>query len=146
MRPYSGREGGRNSEFYDIVYAVTHVVYTLNDYSVYGLSPAWLPQEFEFLKASLKEAITIKNPDMLGEFMDTLRSLGLTEDDPLIKTGMEYLLSHQNQDGSWGDKRLRYHATWTGIDGLSEYAWHGEGLSFPELKPLLERWAGFAPQ
>ena len=142
MRPYRGREEGRNSEFYDIVYAVTHVVYTLNDYSVYKLSPALLRQEFEFLKASLKDAIAIKDPDMLGEFMDTLRSFGLTEDDPLIQTGMEYLLSHQNRDGSWGDKRLRYHATWTAMDGLSEYAWSDEGLSFPELRPLLENGPG----
>jgi squalene cyclase len=97
------------------------------------------------LKASLKDAIAIKDPDMLGEFMDTLRSFGLTEDDPLIQTGMEYLLSHQNRDGSWGDKRLRYHATWTAMDGLSEYAWSDEGLSFPELRPLLEKWAGPAP-
>jgi hypothetical protein len=141
MRPYHGRESGRNSEFEDIVYAVTHVVYTLNDYSIYSLSPALLAPEFEFLKASLKEAIAIENPDMLGEFMDTLRSFGLAEDDPLIQIGMEYLFSHQNRDGSWGDKRLRDHATWTAIDGLSEYAWRGEGLSFPELKPLLEQWA-----
>jgi hypothetical protein len=141
MRPYHGRESGRNSEFEDIVYAVTHVVYTLNDYSIYSLSPTLLAPEFEFLKASLKEAIAIENPDMLGEFMDTLRSFGLAEDDPLIQIGMEYLFSHQNRDGSWGDKRLRDHATWTAIDGLSEYAWRGEGLSFPELKPLLEQWA-----
>jgi hypothetical protein len=141
MRPYRGRENGTNPEFYDTVYAVTHVIYTLNDYSLYKLSPAWLPQEFEFLKASLKESIEMKDPDMLGEFMDSLRAFGLTEDDPLIRTGMDYLLSHQNSDGSWSHKRLRYHPTWTAIDGLSDYCWQGERLSFPELKPLLEKWA-----
>jgi hypothetical protein len=138
MRPYRGREGGANPEFFDTVYAVTHVVYTLNDYSVYKLSPKWLPQEFEFLKAGVKEAIATNDLDMLGEFMDSLKSFGLTGDDPFIRIGTKYLMSHQNPDGSWGHIPLRYHPTWTAIDGLSDYAWRGEGLSFPEVKPLLE--------
>jgi hypothetical protein len=59
---------------------------------------------------------------------------------------MEYYLSHQNRDGSWGDTNekdiyMRYHPTWNAIAGLSEYAWDREGLSFPEVKPLLEKWA-----
>ena len=137
MRPYRGREGGANPEFFDTVYAVTHVVYTLNDYSVYKLSPTWLPQEFEFLKAGVKEAIATKDSDMLGEFMDSLKSFGLTDDDPLMRIGTKYLMSHQNPDGSWGRIRLRYPPTGTAIDGLSEYAWRGEGLSFPEVKRLL---------
>jgi len=145
MRPYRGREGGANREVVDIVYAVTHLVYTLNDYSMYRLAPAWLPQEFEFLKTSLKESIAARNPDMLGEFMDSLRSFGLTEDDPLIQTGMNYLLSHQHADGSWGKLgRLRYHPTWTAIDGLSQYCWRAEDVSVPELKAFLLLWAGSA--
>jgi hypothetical protein len=146
LRPYRGSEKGANPEFYDAVYAVTHIVYTLNNYSMYRLSPRWLPQEFEFLRANLKEAISQRDADMLGEFMDSLRAFGLTTDDPPIRAGMDYLLSHQNADGSWGNMKEkdiydRYHPTWNGVAGLSEYAWQGEGLSFPEVKPLLERWA-----
>ena len=147
LRPYRGSENGANPEFYDTVYAITHIVYTLNDYSVYRLSPRWLPQEYEFLRSNLKEAVRGGDSDMLGEFMDTLKSLGATRDDPRIRMGMEYLLSHQNRDGSWGnvdeeDIYDRYHPTWSGITGLSEYRWRrGEGLSFPELKPMLELWA-----
>lgn len=70
----------------------------------------------------------------------------MTNDDPEIRAGTEYLLSHQNPDGSWGDPTdkdvyARYHPTWTALDGLSDYAWRGERLSFPELKPQLEKWA-----
>ena len=145
LRPYRGSENGANQEFYDTVYALTHVVYTLNDYSLYRLSPRWLPQEFEFLKTHLEEAIVRNDSDMLGEFMDSLKAFGLTEDDARIRAGMEYLLSHQNLDGSWGymkekDIYDRYHPTWNAIAGLSEYAWHGERLSFPEVMPLLEQW------
>jgi hypothetical protein len=147
LHPYNAKPGGRDDgEFYDTVYAITHIIYTLNNYSQYKLSPQLLPQEFEFLRANLREAIKEKDTDMLGEFMDTLRAFGLTTNDPLIRRGMEYYLTHQNADGSWGKRRekdiyLRYHPTWNAVAGLSEYAWQGEELSFPEVKPLLERWA-----
>ena len=36
------------------------------------------------------------------------------------------------------DTYMRYHATWTAIDGLRDYGWR-TGLSFPDLKPLLTR-------
>jgi hypothetical protein len=146
MRPYRGSEDGTNPEFYDTVYAVTHIIYTLNDYSVYRLSPGWLPQEFAFLKENLSAAIAMEDSEMVGEFLDSLKAFGLTNSHPLIRTGMEYLLSRQNPDGSWGDMEAedayqRYHPTWTAIDGLREYQWRGARLSFPELKPLLKRWA-----
>jgi hypothetical protein len=146
LRPYRASPGDVGEEFHDTVYAITHIVYTLNNYSQYKLSPRLLPQEFEFLKTNLKAAIDDNDDDMLGEFMDSLRAFGLTTNDPSIRAGMEYYLSHQNRDGSWGDEKekdiyLRYHPTWNAIAGLSEYTWKSEGLSFPEVKPWLEKWA-----
>jgi hypothetical protein len=128
MRPYRGREGGANPEYYDILYAVTHVVYTQNDYSLYRLSPRSLPDEFAYLKANLAEAIVLKDPETMGELLDCLKSFGLKDNDPLIRTGIEYLLSSQNPNGSWGDMTtgdiyLRYHPTWTAVDGLRDYKW-----------------------
>jgi len=146
LRPYRGREVDANSDFADTVYAISHVVYTLNDYGVYRLSPCWLPEEYEFLKLNLKEAIALEDPDMMGEFLDSLMGFGLTDKHPLIRQGMEYLLSTQNRDGSWGDVEAedlysRYHPTWAAIDGLRNYAWRGAGLKFPELLPLFKSWA-----
>jgi hypothetical protein len=146
MRPYSAKPSRNSDEFFDSVYAVTHVVYTLNGYSQYNLSPELLPQEFAFLRANLKKAIALNDADMLGEIMDSLRAFGLTTNDPLIRMGMEYYLSRQNADGSWGRRKerdiyLRYHTTWNAVAGLSEYSWKGEGFSFPEVRPLLESWA-----
>jgi hypothetical protein len=128
MRPYRGRDGGANPEYYDIVYAVTHVVYTQNDYSLFHLSPSSLPDEFAYLKANLGEAIALRDPETMGEMLDCLKSFGLNDTDPLIRTGTEYLLSSQNPDGSWGNMKtsdiyLRYHPTWTAVDGLRDYKW-----------------------
>src|SRR5207248_7122609 len=91
--------------FYDTVYSITHVVYTLNDYGRYRLPPRLLPEEFEFLKSNLREAVAQEDADMLGEFMDSLRAFGLSDADAEIRAGTEYLLAHQNADGSWGDAR-----------------------------------------
>ena len=142
LRPYRGSQGGANAEFYDTVYSITHVVYTLNEYGQYRLPARLLPREFEFLKANLREAVAEGDADMLGEFMDSLRALGLTDADALIRAGTEYLLAHQNADGSWGDARerdiyLRYHPTWGGVAALSNYAWRGTGPSPAKLRLLL---------
>jgi hypothetical protein len=128
LRPHRGAEA---AEFYDTVYAVTHVVYTLNDYGRRRIPARLLPEEFAFLKSNLRAAVAQGDADMLGEFMDSLRAFGLTDRDAEIREGMEYLLAHQNPDGSWGDASerdvyRRYHPTWNAVAALSNYAWRGD--------------------
>jgi hypothetical protein len=147
MRPYRGSENGRNTDFYWTVYAVTHIIYTLNHYNVYRLSPRWLPHEYEFLKANLEESIGREDAEMTGEFLDSLKALGLGEGHPLIRKGTRYVLSKQNADGGWGvmndeDLYRRYHPAFTAINGLRDINWRGEGLSFPSLRGLLEESSG----
>jgi hypothetical protein len=72
----------------------------------------------------------MEDAESTGELLDTLKSFGLSEAHPLIQKGKDFLLASQNPDGSWGDLSAkdiyeRYHPTWTAIDGLREYAWHG---------------------
>ncbi|HEY2017668.1 MAG TPA: hypothetical protein VGH38_29380, partial [Bryobacteraceae bacterium] len=102
LRPYPARKPGNDDDYYAGVYTVTHVVYTYNDYSQFRLSPDCFPEEFEHLKANLRQAVIDKDPETMGEFLDSLRSFGLTYDDPHIRAGFAYLLSVQNPDGSWG--------------------------------------------
>jgi hypothetical protein len=143
MRPYPVG-AAENVEFLrDSIYAVTHIVYTLSDYGTYRLSPRWLPREFAFLKANVASAYERKDPEVLGELLDSLKAFGLRASDPLIMRGTGYLLAEQNEDGSWGHPdeeniRTRCHTTWTAIDGLRTYAWRGERLSRPEVKSILK--------
>ncbi len=144
MRPYRDRDQTSYALFIDTVYSLTHVVYTLNDYGRYRLPRDLLPREFLYLKRNLGEAISLNDPETMGEFLDTLKSFGLNGSDQVIRTGMTYLLDAQREDGTWGpgketDQYTLYHSAWTGIDGLKECRWQGDGLSFPELRPLLER-------
>ena len=144
MRPYPVGADENVECLRDAIYAVTHIVYSLNDYGTYRLSPRWLPQEFAFLKANVVSACERKDPELLGELLDSLKAFGLRASHPLIKCGARYLLAEQNEDGSWGDPdeeniRTRCHTTWTAIDGLRTYAWRGERLSLPEVKSMLKQ-------
>lgn len=146
MRPYCGIEGGYDYHFGWTIYAITHVVYTLNHYGKYKLLPGWLPEEFAFLKRNIKEAIAMDDPETVGEFLDCLKSFGLTARNSVIREGEAYLMSCQNPDGSWGDPDAedayeRYHPTLTAINGLRKYAWAGVGLSFSGVRGMLEKWA-----
>ncbi len=128
LRPYPPRKPDNGDDYYAGVYTATHVVYTYNDYSQFRLSPDCFPEEFEHLERNLRQAVVDKDPETMGEYLDTLRSFGLTFADRLIRAGFEYLLSAQNPDGSWGevkdiDPYGRYHPTWTSIDGLRDYRW-----------------------
>ena len=139
LRPHRG--GGEHPEFYDTVYAVTHVVYTLNDYGQRRIPAHLLPEEFTFLKENLRVAVAQGDADMLGEMMDSLRAFGLTDRDAEIREGVEYLLGHQNADGSWADPHerdiyLRYHPTWNAVAALSNYAWRGDAPDAPRLRLL----------
>ena len=143
MRPYPVGADEDEEIVRDAIYAVTHIVYTLNDYNTCRLSPRWLPQEFAYLKANVEAACTQRDPELLGELLDSLRAFGLPASHPLIVRGTDYLLAEQNEDGSWGDPdeeniRTRCHTTWTAIDGLRTYAWRGERLSRPEIKSILK--------
>jgi hypothetical protein len=145
MRPYPVSAAEHVASLSDAIYAVTHIVYTLNDYGTYRLSPRWLPQEFAFLKANVAGACERRDPEVLGELLDSLKAFGLSAGHPLIVRGTEYLLAEQNEDGSWGDPdeeniRTRCHTTWTAIDGLRTFAWRGERLS-PAIKAILKRGA-----
>jgi hypothetical protein len=146
LRPYRGAEGGANKLFIDIAYAVTHIVYVLNDYGKYRLKPEWLPHEYQYLKDNFEHVIRIDDPETMGEFIDTLKSFGVTEQDPLIRRGIDFILSRQHKDGSWGDLDKNdkdpytpYHSTWTAINGLMDYAFAGERVSFPEALKLANR-------
>jgi hypothetical protein len=137
MRPYRGYEAGKNERFVATAYAVTHVVYTMNDYGTWRLKPEWLPAEHAFLRENLRASIALDDPETTGEFLDTLKAFGTADNDPLIRAGVEFVLATQNKDGSWGDVTdkdvyQRYHPTWTAVDGLRDYAFQGERVSFPK--------------
>ena len=67
MRPYPRHGKNDLRPTYSADYAVTYIVYTLNDYTLYKPRPEWLPQEYEYLKTNLKANIAMNDPETLGD-------------------------------------------------------------------------------
>jgi hypothetical protein len=140
LRPYPSSFS--DADFYDAAYAVTHVVYTLNDYDRYALRPAWLPEEFAFLKKHLADLIEARDHETAGEFVECLKCFGLSWRSPVVRAATDFLLATQKADGSWGDTDnddayRNYHPTLAAVSGLTEVRWRRHGLTFPELRPFL---------
>jgi hypothetical protein len=123
LRPYP-RRGSRH--YRDAVYAVTHVVYTLNDYNRVRIPAHRLRRERAFLRSSIAWAIEQAEPDTVGEIVDSLAGCSVADSHPLMVRGREFLLAQQQADGGWGDEHDdygRFHSVWTCIDGLRDYRW-----------------------
>jgi hypothetical protein len=128
MRPWPDYKRDNHEDYFAGIYCATHVIYTYNRYSRFRLPRTCFPDEFEHLRNNLQRAVLDKDTEILGEFLDSLRSFGLGFEDASIRGGFDSLLSTQNPDGSWGDRTdpdpyARYHPTWTAIDGLRDYLW-----------------------
>jgi hypothetical protein len=136
LRPYTGYD--EDMEF-DIFYTITHVIYTLNGYHERRVAPTLFPQEFQFLRRKLNEAIANDDPEMVGEGLDCLKAAGF-ENDPQVIAGMQQLVDTQRPDGTWGDDDedvyTAYHAAWTAIDGMRDYRFHGRVGRLPEGSSL----------
>jgi hypothetical protein len=121
LRPYP--QPG-SSDFYDAIYAVTHVVYTLTDYGAMTLAPGVLPHELAFLRDSMDWALQQGEPDTVGELIDSLVGIGVSDVDPQITRARQFLLDGQLPDGTWGDESqdpYAFHTLWTAIDGLRDH-------------------------
>jgi hypothetical protein len=116
----------RSRHYRDAIYAVTHIVYTLNDYNRSRLPARLVRRERAFLEASMSWAISRGEADTVGEIVDSLTGCGLADTHPLIAQGRAFILEQQQADGGWGDvddEYGRFHTVWTCIDGLRDYGW-----------------------
>lgn len=130
--PYPDRAFLGEDAYYDLVYLVTHLVYTHNDYNLRRLEPAELPREYAFIRRNLPVVMADGDAETYAELVESLRSFGHTpKADPEIAAALTTLMASQNEDGSWGeaedsDVYNRYHATWTAISALIDCRFAGE--------------------
>lgn len=129
MRPYPSPDDETN--YIWSIYAITHIVYTLNDYNSYCLDRRSLPDEFDVLRKSLDVFIEMDDPETVGEILDSLKSFKVTSSSALMQRGIRFLLDRQNADGSWGEPDVHdpydwHHTTIAALNGLDEYSWDGK--------------------
>lgn len=131
LRSYDGHDD--DLEF-DVFYAITHVIYTLNHYNERRIAGSLLPDEIAFLRRKLKAAIADEDPEMVGEALDCLKAAGY-ERDPQVEEGVKFLIATQQPDGAWAENDdggyTAYHSAWTGLDGLRDYHFHGKVKRLP---------------
>jgi len=115
--------------FFDHAYLMTHFAFVVSDYGDVLLSETRLPSVQPYLRANFEAVLDEDDIELVGEFVDVLRSFGHTEDnDSIVDRGTRFLLEKQSQDGSWGPWRSEedpydaIHYTWCAVGGLKDRA------------------------
>eukprot|EP00472_Partenskyella_glossopodia_P012753 CAMPEP_0197538960 /NCGR_PEP_ID=MMETSP1318-20131121/61191_1 /TAXON_ID=552666 /ORGANISM="Partenskyella glossopodia, Strain RCC365" /LENGTH=141 /DNA_ID=CAMNT_0043097527 /DNA_START=143 /DNA_END=565 /DNA_ORIENTATION=- len=83
-----------------------------------------LKEETAFLCANIDTVIRMKDPELVGEFVQALHILGFGDEDPVIIRGHRYLLQTESKT-FWAGKKptfyKRYHSAYCGIIGLADF-------------------------
>eukprot|EP01083_Nonionella_stella_P197431 725850_1 len=155
LRPYRSVQRIGLCMFRFQCYFVTHLVFIAantqcisggkqNCWSDVRLDPFLFVEEFLFLATNLHDVLNLKDPELVGEFVQCLRVFGLPESSALVRIGVDFLLSVEGarKKGAWvatSNFYTRYHAAYCGIIGLAY-----EGVfPFDDSRPMCERWQGF---
>jgi hypothetical protein len=72
-------------------------------YFIFGLLPFnhIFIYRYCFARNHLALQIAERDVHLVGELIEVLRCFGVTDEDPLIRAGMAFLLANQNEDGLW---------------------------------------------
>lgn len=132
--------------FEDHAFLATHVAYVLSDYGRLKLHRADAPWLYRYLRANFDAVLADEDVELVAEFIDVFRSLGLSEaDDAHVRLGTALLLRTQKADGSWGkpagedDPYDAMHPTWCAVMGLRERTFE-EGTPYHRrLRRILRR-------
>eukprot|EP00966_Prymnesium_polylepis_P054016 1248641-Prymnesium_polylepis.1 len=100
-RDYPRRDELERKERHYLCYALTHVIYALNNFDERSLSPRLFPPTVPaFMREQLRLAIREDDPDMAGELLDCLKCLG--DGGEHITAAEGFLLASQSKaDGGW---------------------------------------------
>lgn len=87
-------------------YQLTHEIFVAFHYGYVEEQTTFTPQDVAYLAEVLPPLIDrnieLDDADLLSELVTAMALLGL-RDHPVTKRGVDYLLGHQNADGTWGD-------------------------------------------
>ena len=85
-------------------------------------------EEYLFLLANMDVVIKVKDPELVGEFLQALHILDTPHDHPVMQKGYHFLLTHEKKGkmrGNWmangEDFYKKYHTAYCGIIGMAEF-------------------------
>jgi hypothetical protein len=113
--------------FEDDAFLVTHIALVYNHYGRLRLFRRDIPRLLTYIRGNFSDVLAIRDVEVLSEFVDIYRGLGLDETKHLLtRVGTIMLLESQHPDGSWGDWKKHTHPydaihyTWCAVLGLRE--------------------------
>jgi len=114
----------RNNLFREHSYFVTHKIFTKSEWCLYSLIPEEWLFEISFMKFNLPNFIKVRDIEITGEFVQALKSAGISELDEDIQWATKFLISTQHSDGSWLECEIndrKYHATVCAVGALLDH-------------------------
>ncbi len=122
------------------VFLATHIAYVMSDYSRLKLDEEDAPWLYEYLRKNFQGAMQSGVVDVVAEIVDVFRSLGYTEkNSDIVRTGTEFLLERQNEDGSWGEVNVDEQSAYDNMHPTSSAIWALRGRSFVTGTPYSKR-------
>jgi len=129
-----------------LTYALTHVIYALNNFDERSLPPTLFPPTVPaFLREQLRGAMKADDPDLAGELLDCLKCLG-EGGSPLVVEAEQFLVARQSAaDGGWvckgeADLYSRYHASLVAVAALLDHSYRAHGPAFAGAVHVLPHW------
>ncbi len=124
---YSEDKSKYKELFYDHAFLVTHIAYIFSNYGRLKLREQDAPWLYTYLRSNFDAVMAEEDLELVGEFIDVFRSLGLSEEnDAMVRSGTLMLLRSQNPDGSWCKRQEdespydAIHCAWCAVMGLRE--------------------------
>jgi hypothetical protein len=85
-------------------------------------------EEYLFLLANMDVVIKIKDPELVGEFLQAMHILDTPHEHPAMQKGYHFLLTHEKKGkmrGNWmahsEEFYKKYHTAYCGIIGMAEF-------------------------
>lgn len=133
LRPYGTFQFQGRDSYILMCYFITHLVYVASGWGAVCLGPHWryFVEERLFLRANMNVVVeTLKDPELVGEFVHALRILGEDDWSHPMTQGIVFLLETEEkgrfvEDGD--PYRKRYHAAFCGIAGLAQWKFEEAG-------------------
>jgi hypothetical protein len=129
IRPYKSLQTLGLANFQLQCYFLTHLMFILSGWGAMKLQPVmtYFIEEFLFLTTNLDVVIGLNDPELVGEFLCSLKILGLPDDHLINQRGHLYLLATEKSgaanQGNWlsgGNFFKKYHTAYCGLIGLKQ--------------------------
>lgn len=127
-------------------YFITHLTFIMTGWGATPLIPrSRYLEEILFLQSNMDVVIKLKDPELVGEFLQALRILHTTDEHPSMKKGYQYLLATEkwgSMAGNWmklsASFKQRYHTAYCGIIGIADFKFDSKVKLEPQFDQFFD--------